>query len=157
MTMTPARERPPLRHAPDWRLRSAEERQATPDELARIQRPFALTPQCSPTIPSENTVKIRHVYPLAIIPRIRPPTPDDDTTDSGEEGPFTLDDLDDDEGGYLEGIPPEEFKGDRSRTRAFLAEFKRFMRMNEGANIEKNPMKKSAYFLSLIRGRVLGQ
>jgi len=76
---------------------------------------------------------------------------------TGDE-PFTLGNLDDDTpaepDGWLEleGDPPETFEGDRSRTLAFLTRFKLFMRMNNEANIARDPVKKSAYFLSLIDG-----
>jgi hypothetical protein len=143
----------------------------TADELARVQCPFEPTPEYSesPTIPSEHTANIRHVAPRAVFRRSRAPTPADDTTDGEEEvstqprssrtalgrhkprgtggDPFTLDDLEE-----LEGHPPKGFKGDRSRTRIFLAQFNIFMRINGDANIAKDPVMRSAYFLSLING-----
>jgi hypothetical protein len=89
------------------------------------------------------------------------------------DDPFTIKDLDndsddsdpsdddeDDERGTtghvrevrLEGIPPDRFTGDRSRTLDFLSEFDMYMMMNMGSAIEKNPFKKTSYFLSLIGG-----
>src|ERR1700748_2232600 len=53
-----------------------------------------------------------------------------------------------DQGGRLEGDPPAFFEGDRSKTIAFLAEFKRFMMMNRKATIARDPISKSTYFLS---------
>ena len=53
---------------------------------------------------------------------------------------------------YLEGAPPTKFNGDRSKALLFLARFKGFMLMNRGADISKDPVKKSAYFLSLVEG-----
>jgi Retrotransposon gag protein len=75
------------------------------------------------------------------------------------DDPFTLGDDDDDDDDdvpngyrYLKGDPPNTFDGDRSRTLTFLAEFNEFMFMNREANIARDPVKKSIYFLSLIKG-----
>src|ERR1700747_3673094 len=74
------------------------------------------------------------------------------------DDPFGVNDLSDDEdkkkdhGVRLEGDPPAFFKGDRSKTVEFLAEFKRFMMMNRRAAIAHNLISKSTYFLSRIRG-----
>ena len=71
------------------------------------------------------------------------------------DDPFTLANLDDDTSGKgprLEGQPPDHFDGDRSRTLDFLEEFVSFMLMNDDSRISKNPMKRSAFFLTLIRG-----
>ena len=65
-------------------------------------------------------------------------------------------DLDEDKrpksNGQLEGNPPDRFTGDRNKTNKFLTQFKRFMLMNAGARIARNPMARCAYFLSLIDG-----
>jgi len=50
----------------------------------------------------------------------------------------------------LEGIPPDRFKGDRAKTQQFLTQFKQFMMMNRQSAIVRDPLSKSAYFLSLI-------
>jgi len=72
------------------------------------------------------------------------------------DDPWTMDDLEDEETNTkpkrLEGQPPKTFNGDRSTTHKFLRDFGRFMDMNIGADIEKDPFKKSAYFLGLIQG-----
>lgn len=52
----------------------------------------------------------------------------------------------------LKGRPPNKFDGDRSRTLTFLTEFNQFMLTNREATIARNPISKSAYFLSLIDG-----
>src|SRR5882757_2866453 len=72
------------------------------------------------------------------------------------DDPYTLGDLDGEDkpsgNGRLEGVVPTAFDGDRSKTMKFLTDFKSFMLMNEDARIAKNPMKRCAYFLSLIQG-----
>jgi hypothetical protein len=72
------------------------------------------------------------------------------------DDPWTMDDLGDKETNTkpkcLEGQPPKAFNGDCSTTHKFLRNFGRFMDMNIGADIEKDPFKKSAYFLGLIQG-----
>jgi hypothetical protein len=65
------------------------------------------------------------------------------------DDPFTLG-IDDDDNGYLKGDPPNAFDGDRSRTLTFLAEFNQYMSMNRKANLARDPVTKSAYFLSLM-------
>lgn len=52
----------------------------------------------------------------------------------------------------LEGTPPDCFNGNYERTLQFLTQFKRFMLMNDDATILRNPIKRCAYFLSLIEG-----
>jgi hypothetical protein len=52
----------------------------------------------------------------------------------------------------LEGVVPSKFNGDRSRTEDFLHEFKRYARMNAGADIMRDPYKKCDFFLSLMEG-----
>jgi hypothetical protein len=52
----------------------------------------------------------------------------------------------------MEGIPPKPFTGDRLEMDFFLSNFKRFMTMNCGTTIARDPFKKCAYFLSLIEG-----
>ena len=52
--------------------------------------------------------------------------------------------------GWLKGNPPDRFTGDRNKTNKFLTQFKRFMLMNAGARIARNPMACCAYFLLLI-------
>src|SRR6266699_180528 len=42
--------------------------------------------------------------------------------------------------------------GDQSKMMLFLAEFKRFMRMNRDAEIARDSFKKCNYFLSLFKG-----
>ena len=66
--------------------------------------------------------------------------------DSGEE------DKRDHKPRQLEGIPPDAFTGDRSKTISFLAEFKHFCRLNHKADLIRDPFKKSSYFLSLVKG-----
>jgi hypothetical protein len=52
----------------------------------------------------------------------------------------------------MEGIPPKPFTGDRSEMEFFLSNFKQFMTMNQGTAITRDPFKKCAYFLLLIKG-----
>jgi len=74
------------------------------------------------------------------------------------DDPFGLDDLLDepertnDKGRHLEGIHPDKFEGDRSKTRRFLNQFNRFMLMNRKADIAKDPISKCIYFMSLLDG-----
>ena len=72
------------------------------------------------------------------------------------DDPFTLENLplDDkeDKAHRLEGIHPNKFNGDRSQTTRFLATFNRFMLMNYRADIAKDPIMHSIYFLSLLEG-----
>ena len=60
--------------------------------------------------------------------------------------------LADDKPVRLEGIPPDRFEGDRAKTHQFLTQFKRFMMMNRRSAIARDPLSKSAYFLSLVGG-----
>jgi len=74
------------------------------------------------------------------------------------DDPFGLENLLDepertnDKGRHLEGIHPDKFKGDRSKTRRFLNQFNRFMLMNRKADIAKDPISKCIYFMSLLDG-----
>jgi len=74
------------------------------------------------------------------------------------DDPFGLDDLLDEpertnnKGRRLEGIHPDKFKGDQSKTRRFLNQFNRFMLMNHKADIAKDPISKCIYFMSLLDG-----
>ena len=62
------------------------------------------------------------------------------------DDPYGLDDLIDEpertnnKGRRLEGIHPDKFEGDRSKTRRFLNQFNRFMLMNRKADIAKDVM-----------------
>ena len=70
------------------------------------------------------------------------------------DDPMTLADVRSSKDDYLrlEGTPPDRFDGNRERTLRFLTQFKWFMLMNDGATISRNPIKRCAYFLSLIEG-----
>jgi len=72
------------------------------------------------------------------------------------DDPFTLENLpqDDkeDKAHWLEGIHPDKFNGDHSQTTRFLASFNWFMLMNYKADITKDPIMHSIYFLSLLEG-----
>jgi len=72
------------------------------------------------------------------------------------DNPFSLENLpqDDkeDKARWLEGIHPDKFNGDRSQTTRFLATFNRFMLMNYKADIAKDPIMHSIYFLLLLEG-----
>jgi hypothetical protein len=63
-----------------------------------------------------------------------------------------LNDSDDKKPKRLKGKPLKVFNGNRNNTHVFLHDFELFMSMNIGADIERHPFKKSAYFLSLIQG-----
>jgi len=70
------------------------------------------------------------------------------------DDPFTLADVgpapNKDDDLQLEGSPPDRFEGDRAETLNFLTQFKRFMSMNRGATITRDPIWCCAYFMSLI-------
>ena len=72
------------------------------------------------------------------------------------DDPFTfgnlLDEDKDDKACRLEGIHPDKYNGDRSQTTRFLSTFNRFMLMNYKADIAKDPIMRSIYFLSLLEG-----
>ena len=65
-----------------------------------------------------------------------------------EYEPFTLGDFNDDtpiiSNGRLECPPPRTSDDDRSCTLTFLIQLKRFMLMNNDANIARSPLKHSA-------------
>jgi len=74
------------------------------------------------------------------------------------DDPFGLNDYLDksertnDKGCHLEGIHPDKFEGNQSKTQRFLNQFNRFMLMNHKANIAKDPISKCIYFMSLLNG-----
>jgi len=72
------------------------------------------------------------------------------------DDPFTLENLPqedkEDKAHQLEGIHPDKFNGDCSQTTRFLATFNRFMLMNYRADIAKDLIMHSIYFLSLLEG-----
>jgi len=72
------------------------------------------------------------------------------------DDPFSLGNLPQDDkeekACWLESIHPDKYNGDRSQTTRFLAAFNRFMLMNYKANIAKDPIMHSIYFLSLLKG-----
>jgi len=73
------------------------------------------------------------------------------------DDPFSLENLPqendkEDKAHHPEGINPDKYNGDRSQTTRFLASFNRFMLMNYKANIAKDPIMHSIYFLSLLEG-----
>ena len=70
------------------------------------------------------------------------------------DDPMMITALDAPRDGYLrlEGNPPDRFDGSRERTLRFLTQFRRFMLMNNDVTIARDPIKKCAYFLSLIEG-----
>ena len=73
-----------------------------------------------------------------------------------EDDPFTfgnlLDKDKDDKARRLKGIHPDKYNGDRSQMTRFLSTFNRFMLMNYKADIAKDPIMRSIYFLSLLEG-----
>jgi len=72
------------------------------------------------------------------------------------DNPFTFENLpqDDkeDKAHQLEGIHLDKFNGDCSQTTRFLATFNQFMLMNYRADIAKDPIMHSIYFLLLLEG-----
>jgi len=72
------------------------------------------------------------------------------------DDPFSLENLPqndkEDKACRLEGIHPDKFNGDHSQTTRFLATFNRFILMNYRADIAKDPIMHSIYFLSLLEG-----
>ncbi|KAI9460723.1 hypothetical protein F5148DRAFT_1286793 [Russula earlei] len=81
--------------------------------------------------------------------RRQPPSPDPDDYDTranyGRDGRSS-------DNGKLEGIPPKAFNGNRACTHIFLTAFNRFMTLNHDSKIARDPIKKCAYFLSLLEG-----
>jgi hypothetical protein len=53
---------------------------------------------------------------------------------------------------WLEGILPESYEGDQRETQNFLMQFRRYILMNRGAEIAKDPFKRCGLFLSLMKG-----
>src|SRR5712672_1153164 len=87
--------------------------------------------------------------------RARPPFPPRRGPRGTGDDPYTLGYLKEEQpkrGACLEGQAPQIYNGDRSKTMDFLTEFKRFMLMNSGATIARDPICRSVYFLSLLRG-----
>jgi len=72
------------------------------------------------------------------------------------DDPFSLENLpqeDKEEKAHrLKGIHPDKFNGDRSQTTRFLAAFNQFMLMNYKADIARDPIMHSIYFLLLLEG-----
>ena len=72
------------------------------------------------------------------------------------DDPFTFGDLPDkdkDDKGYcLEGIHPDKYNGDWYQMTRFLNTFNQFMLINYKADIAKDPIMQSIYFLSLLEG-----
>jgi len=71
------------------------------------------------------------------------------------DDPFSLADLpeDKDDKAYcLEGIYPDKYNGEHIQTTRFLNMFNQFMLMNYKADIAKDPVMRSLYFLSLLKG-----
>jgi len=72
------------------------------------------------------------------------------------DDPFSLENLPqdnkEDKAHRLEGIHPDKFNGDHSQTTRFLATFNQFMLMNYRADIAKDLIMHSIYFLSLLEG-----
>jgi Retrotransposon gag protein len=74
------------------------------------------------------------------------------------DDPYHLDDLtaaaDEGKDKYirLEGVLPESYEGDWAETQNFLMQFKRYILMNWGVEIAKDPFKRCGLFLSLMKG-----
>ena len=71
------------------------------------------------------------------------------------DDPFSLENLPqdkEDKAHCLEGIHPDKYNRDRSQTTRFLASFNQFMLMNYKADITKDPIMHSIYFLLLLEG-----
>jgi hypothetical protein len=52
----------------------------------------------------------------------------------------------------LEGVLPESYEGDWHEMQNFLMQFRRYILMNWGAEITKDPFKRCGLFLSLMKG-----
>jgi hypothetical protein len=52
----------------------------------------------------------------------------------------------------LKGVLLEGYEGDQAETQNFLMQFKRYILMNQGAEIAKDPFKRCGLFLSLMKG-----
>ena len=119
------------------------------------QKALALSGEDIPTptqglMPANDPVKEAHPQPLSqIMHRWLPPH-------GTEDNPFGLanlmNDPMDNKPIWLEGIPPDRYKGDQAKTHQFLTQFKQFMMINQWSAIAQDPLSKSAYFLSLIGG-----
>jgi len=71
------------------------------------------------------------------------------------DDPFSIANLPedkDDKARCLKGIHPEKYNGDHAQTTRFLNTFNQFMLMNYKADIAKDPIMRSLYFLSLLEG-----
>ena len=72
------------------------------------------------------------------------------------DDPFTfgnlLDEDKNDKARRLEGIHPDKYNGDQSQMTRFLSTFNQFMPMNYKADIAKDPIMWSIYFLLLLEG-----
>jgi len=87
--------------------------------------------------------------------RARPPFPPRRGPQGTGDDPYTLTAFKEEQPKRrvrLEGQAPQIYDGDWFKTMDFLTEFKRFMLMNSGATIAGDPIHRSAYFLSLLRG-----
>jgi len=158
---------------PSWPLSCAEgpsQPQTTPFEEAikaatevvlREQKERPLMPFDDPSSDKEGEEDYRPKYKDVFgsfgmrssqTARDKPPRQPRGTGDD----PFSLENLpqDDkeDKACRLKGIHPDKFNGDRSQTTRFLATFNRFMLMNYRADIAKDLIMHSIYFLSLLEG-----
>jgi Retrotransposon gag protein len=52
----------------------------------------------------------------------------------------------------LKGVLPESYEGDQHETQNFLMQFRRYILMNWGTEITKDPFKRCGLFLSLMKG-----
>jgi len=71
------------------------------------------------------------------------------------DDPFSLANLPEDKedkARHLEGIHPDKYNGDCMQTTRFLNMFNWFMLMNYKADIAKDPIRRTLYFLSLLEG-----
>jgi len=104
---------------------------------------------------SEPEVDMNMAFASSQTTRARPPYPPRRGPRGTGDDPYTLGYLKEEQpkrGACLEGQAPQIYDSDQSKTMDFLTEFKRFMLMNSGATIAGDPIRRSAYFLSLLRG-----
>jgi len=134
---------------------------ATTEQVAKEQKERPLTPFDNPSDDEDNDEDYKQKYrdvfgsfgmQSSQTAQDKPPHQPRGTGDD----PFTFKNLpqDDkeDKACQLEGIHPDKFNGDRSQTTRFLATFNRFMLMNYRADITKDPIMHSIYFLLLLEG-----
>jgi len=146
---------------PKWTMPFAEAIIAATEAVQKEQKERPSTPYDDPSSDEDddedNKLRYKDIFGsfgmrLSQTARNKSPRRPRSTGDD----PFSLKNLSQDDkkdkARRLEGIHPDKFNGDCSQTTRFLATFNRFMLMNYRADIAKDPIMHSIYFLSLLEG-----